>query len=92
MAQVRYDAALMERGAEARRLIRHGEDPVRMLLAVVWPDHDWAESAFNTRLAGCPRCSGTVGCEECGSTGLVTVARRKLLAIEDLAAAVYEAA
>jgi hypothetical protein len=93
MAQGRYDAGLMKRGEEARRLIRHGEDPVRMLLAVVWPDHDWAESAFNTQLTDCPRCSGsTVGCEECGSTGLVTVARRKLLAVEDLAAAVYEAA
>ena len=92
MAQGRYDAGLMKRGEEARRLIRHGEDPVRMLLAVVWPDHDWAEGAFNTRLTDCPRCSGTVGCEECGSTGLVSVARRKVLAIEDLAAAVYQAA
>jgi hypothetical protein len=93
MAQGRYDAGLMKRGAEARRLIRHGEDPVRMLLAVVWPDHDWAESAFHTRLSDCPSCSGSaVGCAECGSTGLVTVARRQLLAVEDVASAEYEAA
>jgi hypothetical protein len=83
----------MKRGEVARRLIVQGEDPVRMLLAVVWPDHDWAETVLRTRLTHCPRCSiSTVGCEECGSTGLVTPARRRLLAIEDLAAAVYEAA
>jgi hypothetical protein len=88
-----YDSDMMKRGQAARRLIREGEDPVRMLLAVVWPDHNWAESALHTRLMHCPRCSDcTVGCQECGSTGLVTTARRKLLAIEDLAAAVYEAA
>ena len=57
-----------------------------MLLAVVWPDHDWAELALRTPLTECPRCLGGT-CEECGSTGLVTLARRKLLAIEDLAAA-----
>ena len=64
-----------------------------MLLAVVWPDYDWAASALRTPLTQCPRCSDrTVGCEECGSTGLVTIDRRKLLAIEDLAAATSEAA
>ena len=83
----------MKRGEAARRLITQGEDPARMLLAVVWPDHDWAEIASRTRLMHCPWCSeGLVGCEECGSTGLVTTARRKLLAIEEVAAAVYEAA
>ena len=83
----------MKRGEAARRLITHGDDPVRMLLAVVWPDHDWAETALHTRFTSCPDCSsGAGGCAECGSTGLVTVARRQLLAVEDLAAAVYEAA
>jgi hypothetical protein len=83
----------MKRGEAARRLIAQGEDPVRMLLAAVWPDHDWAESALHTRLTHCPRCSdSTVGCQECGGTRLVTTTRRKLLTIEDLAAAVYEAA
>jgi hypothetical protein len=82
MAHGGYDAGLMKRGEEARRLVRQGEDPVRMLLAVVWPDEDWAELALDTPLNDCPRCSGgTVACDECGSTGLVTVARRKLLAI-----------
>ena len=93
MPQRGYDASLMKRGEEARRLIRAGEDPVRMLIAVVWPDENWAELALSTLLTECPRCSGgTVTCEECGSTGLVTAGRRKLLAIEDLAAAMYEAA
>lgn len=64
-----------------------------MLLAVVWPDHDWAESALHVRLATCPKCSdNTVGCPECGGTGLVTTTRRKLLAIEALADYVYDAA
>jgi hypothetical protein len=88
-----YDKGLMERGVAARRLITEGEDPVRMLLEVVWPGHDWAESAMHTRFASCPECSdGSPGCAECGGTGLVTSARRQLLMIEDLAAAVYEAA
>jgi hypothetical protein len=88
-----YDKSLMKRGEAARRLIAHGEDPFQMLLQVVWPDHDWAESVLLATLTSCPRCLGsTIACDQCGSTGLVTVARRKLLAIEDLAAAVYEAA
>jgi hypothetical protein len=88
-----YDRTLMKRGEAARRLIVDGEDPFRMLLAVVWPDHDWEESVLLARLTSCPSCSdGIVGCHECGSTGLVTAARRKLLAIEELASAVYEAA
>jgi hypothetical protein len=83
----------MKRGEAARRLITHGEDPARMLLAVVWPDYDWAEIALHTRFISCPVCSsGAGGCTECGSTGLVTGARRNLLAIEDLAAAIHEAA
>jgi hypothetical protein len=83
----------MKRGEAARRLITQGEDPVTMLLAAVWPDHDWAEIAARTRFTSCPLCSnGAGGCTECGSTGLVTVARRKLLAIEELDAAAYEAA
>jgi hypothetical protein len=89
----RYDRSLMKRGAEARRLIAAGEDPFRMLLAVVWPDHDWAESALFTRLASCPTCSGdTGGCAECGSTGLITAERRELLRIEALAEYAYNAA
>jgi hypothetical protein len=76
-----YDKTLMKRGEAARRLIVDGEDPFRMLLAVVWPGHDWSESVLLARL-----------CEECGSTGLVTATRRNLLAIEDLAATMYEAA
>ncbi len=88
-----YDKTLMKRGEAARRLIVDGEDPFRMLLAVVWPDHDWEESVLLARLTSCPRCSnGTAACVECGSTGLVTAARRQLLTIEALAAHVYEAA
>ncbi len=76
----------MLRGAAARRLIADGEDPVKMLLEVVWPAHDWAESALRARFANCPLCTeDTVGCEECLGTRLVTTARRKLLAIEALA-------
>jgi hypothetical protein len=83
----------MKRGEAARRLIVQGEDPYRMLLAAVWPDHDWTESVLLARLTPCPRCAqGGPGCQECGSTGLVTATRRRLLGIEDLAAAVYEAA
>ena len=88
-----YDKSLMKRGEAARRLIAQGEDPFRMLLAVVWPGHDWSESVLLARLTSCPRCSDEhVGCKECGSTGLVTAARRQLLTIEALAAHVYEAA
>jgi hypothetical protein len=89
----RYDRGLMKRGAEARRLIAEGEDPVRMLLAVVWPDHEWAESAVFARLAPCPTCSDDAGgCAECGSTGLVTAERRELLMAEALADYAYNAA
>jgi hypothetical protein len=88
-----YDKTLMKRGEAARRLIVDGEEPFRMLLAVVWPDHDWEESVPLARLTSCPRCSdGTVGCVECGSTGLVTSARRELLTIEALATYAYAAA
>ena len=83
----------MKRGEAARRVIADGEDPFLMFLQVVWPDHDWAESAMLARLTTCPKCSEAKrGCAECGSTGLVTTERRKLLAIEDLAASVYAAA
>ena len=41
-----YDKGLMKRGEAARRVIEDGEDPFRMLLQAVWPDHDWAESAM----------------------------------------------
>ena len=76
----------MLRGAAARRLIADGEDPIRMLLEVVWPGQDWAASALRTRFSSCPVCADdAVGCVECGGTGLVTVARRKLLAVEALA-------
>jgi hypothetical protein len=80
----------MKRGEAARRLINEGEDPFTMLLTAVWPDHDWSESALYARLTSCPRCAGAVvGCNECGNTGLITAAREKLLAIENLAAAVF---
>lgn len=88
-----YDRPLMKRGEAARRLIAQGEDPVRMLLEVVWPGQDWAERASRSRFASCPACSdGTLGCEECGGTGLVTTTRRKLLAIEALAHRAFHAA
>jgi hypothetical protein len=90
---VRYDRELMTRGEAARRLITEGEDPFRMLLTVVWPDHDWEASVLLARLKACPRCSdGTVSCEECGNTGLVTAARHQLLTLEALAAYAYDAA
>ena len=86
-----YDKELMKRGGAARQLIEDGEDPFRMLLQVVWPDHDWDESVMLARLTSCPTCRGSVsGCVECGSTGLVTDERRKLLAIEDLAGALFQ--
>jgi len=88
-----YDRALMKRGEAARRLITEGEDPFRMLLTVVWPEHDWAGSAMLARLTSCPKCSdGTLACPECGNTGLVTTERRQLLTIERLAAYAYDAA
>ena len=89
----KYDRGLMKRGAEARRLIADGEDPVRMLLQVVWPDHDWADSALLAKLASCPHCSDGGGhCAECECTGLVTVERRKVLTMEALAAHMSSAA
>jgi hypothetical protein len=87
-----YDRDLMRRGAAARELIEKGEDPLVMLLQVVWPDHDWTESAMLARLIACPTCRGsTHGCPECGSTGLVTEERRTSLGIEALARMAYEA-
>jgi hypothetical protein len=86
-----YDKGLMKRGEAARRVIEDGEDPFRMLLQAVWPDHDWAESAMLARLTGCPKCSDDGrSCDVCGNTGLVTEERRNLLAIEDLAKLAYE--
>jgi hypothetical protein len=83
----------MKRGEAARRLIAQGEDPVRMLLEVVWPGQDWAEGALRSRFAPCPACpQDMVGCPECGSTGLVTTTRRQLLAIEALADRAFRAA
>ena len=37
-----YDKSLMKRGEVARRLISEGEDPYRMLAAVLWPGRDWS--------------------------------------------------
>ena len=89
----KYDKDLMRRGAAARDCIEDGEDPFVMLLHAVWPDHDWSESAMLARLTACSKCRGSkFGCSECGSTGLVTEERGKLLAIEDLAAEMYGAA
>ena len=86
----KYDRELMKRAKAARRLVADGEDPLEMLLAAVWPDHDWSESALYARLTSCPRCHGVdAGCSECGNTGLVTAARQKLLAIEEFASAVF---
>ena len=83
---MRYDRELMTRGEAARRLIADGEDPWVMLLAAVFPDHDWSESVLRAELASCPRCSDDSGdCPECGNTGLVTAARRKLRVIERVA-------
>ena len=88
-----YDRALMKRGEAARRLIAQGEDPFRLLLAVVWPGHDWSESALLATLTSCPMCAdGVIPCGECGSTGLVTATRREVLVGEALATHVYEAA
>ena len=88
-----YDRALMKRGEAARRLIAEGEDPFRMLLAVVWPGHDWSESALLATLTSGPMCSdGVIPCGECGSTGLVTATRREVLVGEALATDVYQAA
>jgi hypothetical protein len=83
-----YDRSLMERGKVARALISEGEDPYRMLAAVVWPGRDWTEDALRARLRSCPRCSDEiVGCDECGGTGLVTIARHRLLVADTSAAA-----
>jgi hypothetical protein len=86
-----YDKDLMRRGAAARACIEDGEDPFRMLLQVVWPDHDWEESVMLTRLRACPKCRASVsGCPECGSTGLVTEGRGTLLAMEKIANLAYQ--
>jgi hypothetical protein len=74
----------MKRGEIARRLISEGEDPHRMFAAVVWPGRDWAEDTMRTRLVECPACLGDKGCEECGSTGLVSDVRHRLL-VEEVA-------
>jgi hypothetical protein len=88
-----HHRAPMKRGEAARRLIAEGEDPFRMLLAVVWPGHDWSESALPATLTSCPMCSnGVIPCGECGSTELVTAARCEVLVGEALAAYAYEAA
>ncbi len=88
-----YDRDLMRRGAAARECILDGDDPHRMLLQVVWPDHDWSESARRAELTTCPACSGLRRpCQECGGTGLVTMQRWRLLAVEALARYVYDAA
>ena len=65
-----YDTSLMKRGEVARRHISGGEDPYRMLAAVVWPGRDWHEEVLQARLVGCPGCLGEVPCEECGNAGV----------------------
>jgi hypothetical protein len=91
--QGRLDSQLMLRGAAARRLIADGEDPIRMLLEVVWPGHDWAESALRARFTSCPVCTEhAIGCQECLGTRLVTIARRELLDIEAFATLAYQTA
>jgi hypothetical protein len=76
----------MTRGEAARRLIADGEDPWVMLLAAVFPDHDWSECVLHAELATCPQCSDDSGdCPECGNTGFLTAARRKLSVIERVA-------
>ena len=88
-----YDRELMKRGEAARRLIAEGEDPFAMLLAAVWPEHDWTERARVAHFTACPRCSdNAVGRVECGGTGLVTAAQRKLFVVEELAASMCQAA
>ena len=70
----------MKRGEVARRLISEGEDAFRMFAAVVWPGRDWAEDALRAQLVACPACFGdAAACGECGSTGLVSIARHELL-------------
>lgn len=85
----KYDRELMKRSKAARQLIADGEDPLDMLLAAVWPDHDWSESALYARLTSCPRCRGAVPACECRNTALVTAAKQKLLAIEEFASGVF---
>jgi len=88
-----YDKGLMQRGKAARQCIENGDDPYRMLLQVVWPEHDWTELALLTRFTSCPECSPEVDrCDECGGTGIVTEERSRLLAIEALAMYAYDAA
>jgi len=88
-----YDKELMQRGKAARNCIEDGEDPYRMLLQVVWPDEDWTDLALSTRFTSCPECSPEVDrCRECGSAGIVTEQRSRLLAVEALAKYAYDAA
>jgi hypothetical protein len=77
----------MKRGEVARRLISEGEDPHRMLAAVVWPGRDWVEDAIRARLVACPTCSDEASCDECGGTGLVSLLLQRLLARANVAAA-----
>ena len=64
-----------------------------MLLQAVWPDHDWDERRDARKTYGVPTCSGSgPGCTDCGSTGLLTEERKKLLNIEALAKLAYEGA
>jgi hypothetical protein len=49
----------MKRAKAARKLVEDGENPLDMLLAAVWPDHDWSESALlcaSHELHALPRC------------------------------------
>lgn len=86
----KYDRELMKRAKAARQLVADGEDPLEMLVAAVWPDHDWSESALYARLTSCPLCRGADNsCSGCGNTGLVTTARQKLLAIEEFTSGVF---
>ena len=68
------DSALMRRGKAARELIRQGEDPFRMLAAVVWPGRDWRDEALLARLVPCAACVGDVAaCLDCGGLGIVSI-------------------
>lgn len=73
----------MRRGAVARSLISEGEDPHRMLAAVVWPGRDWEADALRARLVTCSACLGDAsGCARCGGTGLVSIWRLEWLTDE----------
>ena len=55
----KYDRELMKRGMAARQLIEEGDEPFRMHVQAVWPDHDWEESLMLARLMECPTCLGS---------------------------------